>query len=56
MTTQRNTSRDSHGLQVLGAIVGCVALGPIGAVGLWAAGRAADKWVNEKRDEYDPIA
>ena len=55
MSTQRDTSRDRYGLQIIGAVVGCVALGPIGAIGLWAAGRAADEWVNENRDKYDPI-
>ena len=54
MSTQRDTSRDSHGLQVIGATVGVLALGPIGALGLWAIGRAADNWVNENRDKYDP--
>ena len=54
MSTQRDTSRDSHGLQTLGAVIGVLALGPIGAVGLWAAGRAADNWVNENRDRFDP--
>ena len=38
MSTQRDTSRDSNGLQIIGAVVGCVALGPFGALGLWAAG------------------
>ena len=55
MSTERDTSRDSNGLEIIGAVVGCLALGPIGALGLWAAGRAADKWVNENRDKYDPI-
>ena len=55
MQTQRDHSRDKHGLQIIGATVGCLALGPIGALGLWAVGRAADNWVNENRDKYDTI-
>ena len=55
MTTIRDTSRDKHGLEMIGAVVGIACLGPIGAIGLWAAGKAADKWVNENRDKYDPI-
>ena len=54
MQTQRDYSRDRHGLEKLGALVGVLALGPIGAIGLWAAGRAADEWVNSKRHIYDP--
>ena len=52
--TSRDTSRDKHGLATAGAVIGVLALGPIGALGLWAAGRAADRWVNENRDRYDP--
>jgi len=55
MSTIRDTSRDKHGLEMIGAVVGIACLGPIGAIGLWAAGKAADKWVNENRDKYDPI-
>lgn len=54
MSTSRNTSRDRHGLELLGAAVGIIALGPVGAIGLWAAGKAADKWVNENREKFDP--
>ena len=55
MTEQRDTSRDQYGLQFLGAAIGIVALGPIGAVGLWYVGKQADKWVNNNRDRFDPI-
>lgn len=54
MQTQRDYSRDRNGLAVVGAVVGCLALGPLGAIGLWAAGRAADEWVNSNRHKYDP--
>ena len=54
MSTSRDTSRDGHGLQFLGAAIGIVALGPVGALGLWAAGKAADNWVNENREKFDP--
>ena len=53
--TTRDHSRDRHGLQMLGAAVGILALGPIGAVGLWYAGKKADEWVNANRDRYDPV-
>ena len=55
MTTQRDTSRDRHGLQFIAATVGAVALGPVGALGLWYLGRKADNWVNENRDRFDPV-
>ena len=54
MQTQRDHSRDKHGLQVAGAVIGCLALGPIGALALWGVGRVADEWVNDNRHKYDP--
>ena len=52
--TSRDTSRDKHGLSLIAGTIGAVALGPVGALGLWYLGRQADKWVNENRDQYDP--
>lgn len=51
---ERDTSRDSHGCQVLMGTLGIIALGPVGAIGAWYLGKRMDKWVNENRDQYDP--
>ena len=53
--TDRDTSRDRHGLFLLGMGIGALALGPLGMAAMAFAGHKADEWVNENRDKYDPI-